>query len=79
MWSVCVCLGVQAVLALFPGTGIYKQLIMINNELSKSSLGSLDITAPQRQWARSKKEKINDGTALWAESTREIEATLREL
>lgn len=41
---------------------IDKELIMINNELSKSSLGSTDITTPCR-YAKNER-KINDVMAL---------------
>lgn len=50
-------------LMLLPGKDVYKQLIMINNELSKSSLGLAEITTPQQEWARSV-EKTKDGVAL---------------
>lgn len=32
----------------FPGKDVYKQLMMIDNELRKASLESIDVTAPCR-------------------------------
>jgi hypothetical protein len=57
---------------LLPGKDAYKQLIMINNELCKSSLGFPDITIPQQKWARNEGEKINDGSVLWADAKKRL-------
>lgn len=64
-YVICQCLSLSARhLALFPGKDVYKQLVTINNELSKSSLGSVDTTTLQWKWVRNKKEKLNDGISL---------------
>lgn len=50
-YVLCQCLSLSARhLAQFPGKDVYKQLMMINNELSKSSLELIadDITIPGR-------------------------------
>lgn len=45
-------------LAQFPGKDVYKQLMMINNELSKSSLELIDITIPGRHGPGMRREMM---------------------
>lgn len=48
-YVICQCLSLSARhLAQFPGKDVYKQLMMISNELSKSSLELIDITIAGR-------------------------------
>lgn len=64
-YMICQCLSLSTRdLVLFPGKDVYKQLVTINNELSKSSLGSVDTTTLQWKWVRNKREKLNDGISL---------------